>query len=347
LTYANWLLDRRFGERARPYLAHQAKVISSPLLDEAASVWPSELEETAGVRFRGRGNEVNTLFLATHYVLEKHREALLWSYFMARMDSSGNGTYTLQDRGRIIAEFAEAPNVVLLDNKEFRVYRPSRTSPIADRAEQFLEAAGVSRPRQTKYQFTSADGYALLPASQSISAWPNYATENSSGQVHAAILNMEKCFGSSDFGSEDYGGDSASQTLFQGMAFRHPECGDVAIEILLGRSEVAGLDAFLPAATAQPTQELQKVPLPLLGGPSKQWDAADFSLASSMRKGWQARDYAVRLLQRYSYAIGHTEATLVLMRSHLQTKYALDDLIESINTASGPVSQSTKLIECH
>ena len=43
LMYANWLLDQRFGQRVRPYLAHFVKTYSAPILQEVAAIWGEEL----------------------------------------------------------------------------------------------------------------------------------------------------------------------------------------------------------------------------------------------------------------------------------------------------------------
>jgi hypothetical protein len=47
LGYANWLLDQRFGERTRPYLAHFVKTFSAPLLQEVTAIWGEELTEVS------------------------------------------------------------------------------------------------------------------------------------------------------------------------------------------------------------------------------------------------------------------------------------------------------------
>ena len=47
LTYANWLLDQRFGQRVRPYLAHFVKTYSAPILQEVAAIWGEELTEVS------------------------------------------------------------------------------------------------------------------------------------------------------------------------------------------------------------------------------------------------------------------------------------------------------------
>lgn len=337
LTYANWLLDRRFGERGRPYLAHQAKTLVRPLLEEATSTWSIEFDESAGVRFRGQGNDLNTLFLATHYVLEKHREALLWSYFVARMDTAGTGRYSLQDRERIVAEFAKAPNAILLNGTDLRVYSPNRISPTFENADHLLRGAGLSRPEATTYQFSSADGYALVPIGQLVSGWPTYSGIASSGKPHARTMSLEKCFDGVDFATHAYSGNTSSVALFKRMAFEQPDCGDLAIAVLLGRSGSKGLEAFLPSTSDKLGIEMEAAP-PLLGGRAKTWEAADFSLDNAVQGKWTARDYAVRLLQRYSYIIGDTKSLLILMRSPMQTLNELKALEAAIKSGTGPVS---------
>jgi hypothetical protein len=76
LSYANSLIDDRFGQSSRPYPAHTIKTYNAPLLQELESIWAEELADTATIRFRGRGTEVNMAHLFIHFVVERHREAL-------------------------------------------------------------------------------------------------------------------------------------------------------------------------------------------------------------------------------------------------------------------------------
>lgn len=47
LGYSAYLLDERFGARARPYIAHVAKSVSPALLKEMAGVWNEEMMEVS------------------------------------------------------------------------------------------------------------------------------------------------------------------------------------------------------------------------------------------------------------------------------------------------------------
>lgn len=76
LEYAAYLLSQRFGERGRPYLVHVAKSMSVPLMQEMQTMFLDELVETSESIFRGLRNEVQSSFLSTHFIMERHREAL-------------------------------------------------------------------------------------------------------------------------------------------------------------------------------------------------------------------------------------------------------------------------------
>ena len=70
-------ISKRFGSRGRPYLVHNARSIPLPLLHEASLTFPSALASTATSRFRGqddRNPETHTLWLATQFIVERHRE---------------------------------------------------------------------------------------------------------------------------------------------------------------------------------------------------------------------------------------------------------------------------------
>jgi hypothetical protein len=89
LTFSTITLDGRFGTRKRPYMHHNARALSLPLMHEAALAFGAEFAATPLSQFRGSHTvagefEVNTIFLSTHYVIERHREALLWAWVVAK-----------------------------------------------------------------------------------------------------------------------------------------------------------------------------------------------------------------------------------------------------------------------
>lgn len=306
MTYSAWLLDRRFGVRSRGYLVHQGKMLSTPLLDEVASIWAQELKSTAEVRFRGTATEVNMLFLSTYYVIERHREALLWSYFIARMDSRRQGYYSMEDRAALGKDLG-----ISIQDGQSLVARPGRQSYEGRPATDLLLAAHLQPAQRTPYQFSSMNGFAFMPLGQPSSTWPDLdiTTVGPEKPWQVCNISLALCFGSEDFFKPSFVGDVTSQTLFKRMAFDRPECGDCVIAALLSYSR-KGLDKFLPAshgaAASSPFDPKHSTtPPPLLGGWEKSWEGTDFSIAGILGKsGWNLREYAVRLLQRYSYAIG-------------------------------------------
>ena len=301
------------------------------------------------------------LFLSTYYTIERHREALLWSFFVARSDSKGDGIYSLDDRRRLIAafdgKFSERYQAAI------KVYRPSRALSGDVQPRQLLTSAHLSTPKETDYLFTSMDGYPLVDLKQPVSDWPRYnktAMPAALFPSHVCDINIYECFGSLDFSSPSFKGDSSSQSLFKRMAFEKPQCGDCAIVVLLAQSGDKGLEAFLPKIEASNftyAEDTRTTPPPMLGDLDKSWQKTDFSLSALYRESaWSRREYAVRLLQRYSYAIGKwlgnqigrkliisyhigdTATRFISLRSINQIKSQLNDLHKSLEQTHGPVS---------
>ncbi len=80
-----FLVDQRFGTRTRAYVSHNARALSLPLMHEASLAFGKEFAATPLSTFRGSGGfEVNTVFLCTHWVIERKREALLWSWIVGK-----------------------------------------------------------------------------------------------------------------------------------------------------------------------------------------------------------------------------------------------------------------------
>lgn len=339
MTYSAWLLDRRFGIRSRSYLVHQGKMLSTPSLDEVAAIWSEELKESAQSRFRGKITEVNMLFLSTYYTIEKHREALLWSYFIARMDSRRHGHYSAEDRAALGRELG-----ISIQEGQLIVSRPHRPSYEGEPADTLLKAAHLTPAARTPYQFSSMNGYAFMPLGQPSSTWPDLdaGTVTPEKPWQVCNISLALCFGTEDYFKPKYVGDVTSQTLFKRMTFDHPECGDCAIASLLSRSPV-GLSPFLPAshgasASSPFDPKHSTTPPPLLGSWAKSWEATDFNIQAVLEdSGWNLREYVVRMLQRYSYAIGGTNTRFISLRRPLETVKDLKTLTESLEDPNGPV----------
>src|SRR5580704_11233744 len=85
---SNLIIGRRFGFRSRAYVAHFSKPLSRTILAELEENFGEEMTETSKHKFRSEGKDVNTIFLHTHYVMERHREVLLESYLLHRSDAN-------------------------------------------------------------------------------------------------------------------------------------------------------------------------------------------------------------------------------------------------------------------
>lgn len=105
------MLSLRFGYRGRPYTAHAPKLLSGPLIHEmSAGMWKRFFDETAARPFRGlnpnpleeakhtdwdddgarfNGDDVHTGYIFGNFVVERWREALLWTWSVGRIGGTG------------------------------------------------------------------------------------------------------------------------------------------------------------------------------------------------------------------------------------------------------------------
>ena len=67
---------------------HEAKAVSFAILQEIALVWPDEIAKSATHAFRetkGGDGDFYQLFIFAHYLVERAREAYLWTWAVARV----------------------------------------------------------------------------------------------------------------------------------------------------------------------------------------------------------------------------------------------------------------------
>ncbi|KAG8736834.1 hypothetical protein FRC10_008806 [Ceratobasidium sp. 414] len=289
LQYSNWLLSSRFGSRHRPYPTHLAKALSIPMLQEVADAWPDEIALVASRPFRGmkhtQGGETMAdaymVFLEHHWIVERWREVLLWSWIVARgWDRVGRGedpdVWTKEVAGMAWKELGGSVEQTMLEVR--RSYRSTLDNT--------HEWAGA---KATSPVFSSLDGY---PYSEDMGE-RGWVSEGS-----VCEIKFEHCFGAHE---------SASRT-FQRIAFEEPTaCGDCIIRALINRSGKRGLEAFLPSASPRdPTPSATTPTLPI----SAKWQDADFRLSSVLKATspdrTNIRDAVFRMLQRYRFVIGET-----------------------------------------
>ena len=144
----------RFGARYRPYSAHQARTLSVSIMRELTLIWAEQIDVTSCRPFRGMSHGLGDIyisFLATHFIVERWREALLWSWVVAKI---GRVDGTWED-----AEARAAWQAIggVGDAIETKVVRGERETLEFDRVRRILEDSGhgdqTPTTRKTKYVF--------------------------------------------------------------------------------------------------------------------------------------------------------------------------------------------------
>lgn len=249
-----------------------------------------------------KGTALSLSFLATHFMVERHREALLWSFLVARSDRDGSGTYSSLERRNLLEEIGADKESLALDI--VTVMQPVRQLYEEAPDEIFLQA-GLPAPIATRYNLDSQEaGYAYSELGTRKANIPDSFLHRSwlievYGKNHCQI-DIVECFGP-EFarGSFLIRGHSSVDQVFRRVSFEKPHCGDCLISSLLHSSGRSGFSAFLPDTADSFKSESSHVPLTMV----KAWQSAHYET-----KGGRQR--AISLIQRYSYAIGELELEL-------------------------------------
>ncbi|KAL8287473.1 hypothetical protein RQP46_003331 [Phenoliferia psychrophenolica] len=320
LGFTNWLLDQRFGTRSRPYLVHEGKSVSLPLLREAQDAFVDELTATAESRFRGLAkSEIQSSFLLVHFTIEKHREALLWSFFFGRSDQDQDGVFSPSERDALLASLdfdpTSAPTSSII-----RVFPPVRTT-LEDFTSNY-DHAGLERPKETTLQFSSSDGYPnFVPfgADARHTPWPSFSAPKASEEEVVCEIDVPACFGADFLTSPN----TTVADVFRRVAHTHPLCGDCVIVQLLSTSSSRGLSAFLPPPPSSPRDPSIPPEVAAVGLGNAPYPHLDFSLPPSLLP---IRERCVALIQRYSYVLGASSEKFVGVRSPWTLVSAFKDM---------------------
>ncbi|PWN53680.1 hypothetical protein IE53DRAFT_383813 [Violaceomyces palustris] len=339
LFWSNFLVSKRFGTKKRAWFQHFQKTYSRPHLLESRTMWPEEFDDAAAHRFRGGGVQANSHFLTYHFMIERHREALLWSFFVLRLDSAGSGRYSDSDVQRARKEMGSTSE----NGDIVKVPMPKRVT--LDHIDETLEITHLNRPKSTTYLFSSMDGSASarMPADEPDMPWSDFSKRE---DRVACKLDIGSCWPA---------GERDAATVFKRFSFERPECGDCLITHLVGQSGKQGLNAFLPPKNSEfplsrsagrvaknkaAKASLETTPhLPL----GKDFKEVDFSLASVAKTtGWDQgsagsrRQFAVRMIQRYNYIIGQSSAFYWSLKTPTNTKEGLQGLRVLKDERRGP-----------
>lgn len=232
LIYTSWLLNRRFGARKRKGQVHFGHSLSRSIAKEAITSFPRPALRSAYQRFRGEtGFQLYSWYVMFHYTMERHREALLWSYIMLRSDANDDGYLDWNERRKILREVAEG-----MSNDAPELFR----SRIYYRVGESLQKAGLQPPKvNTEILWTAMDGPIMIKG------------------LECDAFDTEDCLapGFSMPASDATARNPvfSSAVIFDRVARETPRCGDCLIKILLNRRR-SGLGPLLPHAVKKPKQ---------------------------------------------------------------------------------------------
>ena len=171
LYHANWLLSQRFPKRLRPYFAHVPKVITRGLHHEASIMFEDAMTRSAQRKFReladGEG-DVQMQWLLTALRIERWREALLWTWAVARVgtrpawgENKGGeigiwGEEARDDIKELFGVTDEDDDVI-----EIEVNRGERWTMEKDRMAANLEGAGWESPKNTEFLWCKSSSFSF------------------------------------------------------------------------------------------------------------------------------------------------------------------------------------------
>jgi hypothetical protein len=196
---------------------------------EAIEAFPRPEIRSACKRFRGEpGFQLYSWYVTYHYLIERHREVLLWSYIMLRSDVDRDGILSWEERQTIMSELAAGAQ-----NAGKSAFRRK----IFYHVPSMLQKAGLRPPQvNTNSLWTSLDGpQAIRDADCSEFAVdeclaPGFLTDKSTAPKTNPIFS--------------------SAVIFDRLARQNPHCGDCLLKGLLQQTP-SGLGPLLPHKETQ------------------------------------------------------------------------------------------------
>ncbi|KAJ7266363.1 hypothetical protein B0H12DRAFT_1320991 [Mycena haematopus] len=302
LGWSAYLLNQRFGTRRRPYMQHNARALSLPLMHEVSLAFGEYFAATPLSQFRGSHKvpneyEVNTIFIATHYVIERHREALLWSWVVGKWGGH-SGTLGPEQKRKMWEELGGSADILSLEQAKRRT---------SNDVEVNLLMAGLQPPRavdpQTEGDTTYSWGFDIV------------SMDGYSANFHSLARRIDM---NRDCIDED---TEQAWDMFRRFLQSDTACGDNIIAALIHNAR-SGLDVFLPAPSSTATHSPSDPIILPLDLPTT---------APPLPK--DPRAFAVRLLMRYAYVLGDTPTTFMGMKSAVQTERLLHSTDRQKNVA--------------
>lgn len=232
LIYTSWLLNRRFGNRKRKGQGHFGHALSRTVMKEAVGSFPGPELQSACKRFRGEpGFQLYSWYITFHYLIERHREAMLWSFIMLRSDADQDGFLSWAERQRIITALDKG-----MENEGKTSYRKRNFYHLG----QLSEHAGLESPRvNTDILWTSLDGPSTII------------------NLDCSEFDVNEClapgFSISSSDATSRNPMFSTALVFDRLTRQKPNCGDCLLKLLLNQVP-RGLSPVLPDAKSQPAQ---------------------------------------------------------------------------------------------
>ncbi|KIW16119.1 hypothetical protein PV08_06170 [Exophiala spinifera] len=231
LIYTSWLLNKRFGTRKRKGQSHFGHSLSRSVMREAIEAFPGPELRSVYRRFRGEpGFQLYSWYVTNHYLIERHREALIWSYIMLRSDVNRGGVLSWSERQQVMADLAagaENANKVSFRRKIF-YHVPAA-----------LTKAGLEAPAvNTDSLWTSLDG-------------PHAIRDADCSQFSVSEC-LAPGFDIDDSETSNPNPTFNAAVIHDRLSRQNPKCGDCLLKNLLQQTQ-AGLGPLLPHAETQQT----------------------------------------------------------------------------------------------
>jgi len=232
LIYTSWLLNRRFGIRKRKGQGHFGHALSRKIMREAISSFPGPELQSACKRFRGEpGFQLYSWYVTFHYLIERHREALLWSYIMLRSDVDNDGNLSWEERQTMMQDLEAG-----MKNEGRTTFRRRNYYHV----HQLLQKAGLQSPKvNTDVLWTSLDGPATIQNADCIEFDVNECLAPGFSVSSTDAFSKNPVFSTSN--------------VFDRLARQEPKCGDCLLKLILNKTP-KGLAPLLPRADTQARQ---------------------------------------------------------------------------------------------
>ena len=149
LQHASQLISGRFPKHARGYLHHMPKALTVSLVHEASVMFEESLTAAAtrGFRRSSRGlADIEMHWLVSYLRIERWREALLWSWAVARLGGL-NGVWDGNARreiGNMLNLLSPPTDLVIVKRNERKTLHD---------IERISQLGGWDKPKKTKYIF--------------------------------------------------------------------------------------------------------------------------------------------------------------------------------------------------